>query len=221
MDKRKRVRFGCTLAADVMDILDSLSRSPWDANDKRPTRTQIIEDAVRAWWIGIDKAACDTQYMQPVTVGMVRPAEAWAAGEASKSFCPVCGSRNPSHVCQPSPAGETASSERPREINPAYARLNPSKCPVLEREAGRKVRICDRVLHEGSCVIHGTIEPAAETAGRDRIEALARMGQALEVDARAQRKMERKGCKPLPDLRGVTYGTTEQTGNLPKPPRGK
>ena len=49
-EKRTRGRIGLTLAPDVMDILDEHGRTVDAApDDKRPTRTEIIEDAVRQW----------------------------------------------------------------------------------------------------------------------------------------------------------------------------
>lgn len=45
----KRVRIGLTLAPDVADILNKHGRSDDKPGDDRPTRTQIIEEAVRAW----------------------------------------------------------------------------------------------------------------------------------------------------------------------------
>jgi len=65
------------------------------------------------------------------------------------------------------PASEV---EEPREINETYARLNPSKCPVLEREAGKKVRLCDMQLCGGACPIHGEIKvPEVEEQAKPQV----------------------------------------------------
>lgn len=53
MDKRKRVRFGCTLAPDVMDLLERMADEPG------MTRTTTLERLVReeAERTGMDESA--------------------------------------------------------------------------------------------------------------------------------------------------------------------